>query len=126
MEAVRHAFRPEFLNRLDEILLFRRLSREDMTGIVEIQLGRLKKLLEDRKIALELDAKATAWLADAGYDPVYGARPLKRVIQRELQNPLAQRILEGGIADGTTVKITASPLGLVIGDSEPARAAAAE
>jgi ATP-dependent Clp protease ATP-binding subunit ClpB len=126
MEAVRHAFRPEFLNRLDEILLFRRLSREDMTGIVEIQLGRLKKLLEDRKIALDLDAKATAWLADAGYDPVYGARPLKRVIQRELQNPLAQRILEGRIADGATVKITASPLGLVIGDSEQAQAAAAE
>ncbi|MFZ2004385.1 MAG: ATP-dependent chaperone ClpB [Stellaceae bacterium] len=126
MEAVRHAFRPEFLNRLDEILLFRRLSRDDMTGIVEIQLGRLKKLLEDRKIALDLDAKATAWLADAGYDPVYGARPLKRVIQRELQNPLAQRILEGRIADGTTVKITASPLGLVIGDSQQAQAAAAE
>ncbi len=126
MEAVRHAFRPEFLNRLDEILLFRRLSRDDMTGIVEIQLGRLKKLLEDRKIALDLDAKATAWLADAGYDPVYGARPLKRVIQRELQNPLAQRILEGGILDGATVKITATPLGLVIGGSEQAQAAAAE
>ena len=125
MEAVRHAFRPEFLNRLDEILLFRRLSRDDMTGIVEIQLGRLKKLLEDRKIALDLDAKAMAWLADAGYDPVYGARPLKRVIQRELQNPLAQRILEGRIADGATVRITASPLGLVIGDGA-AQAAAAE
>jgi ATP-dependent Clp protease ATP-binding subunit ClpB len=124
MEAVRHAFRPEFLNRLDEILLFRRLSREDMTGIVEIQLGRLRKLLEDRKITLELDAKAMAWLANAGYDPVYGARPLKRVIQRELQNPLAQRILEGRIPDGATVKVTASPLGLVIGDSETQAAAA--
>jgi ATP-dependent Clp protease ATP-binding subunit ClpB len=125
MEAVRHAFRPEFLNRLDEILLFRRLSRDDMTGIVDIQLGRLRHLLVNRKIVLDLDAKATAWLADAGYDPVYGARPLKRVIQRELQNPLAQRILEGRIPDGATVKVTASPLGLAIGESET-RAAAAE
>ncbi len=125
MEAVRHAFRPEFLNRLDEILLFRRLSRDDMTGIVDIQLGRLRHLLADRKIVLDLDAKATSWLGTAGYDPVYGARPLKRVIQRELQNPLAQRILEGRIPDGATVKVTASPLGLVIGEGE-AQAAAAE
>jgi ATP-dependent Clp protease ATP-binding subunit ClpB len=124
MEAVRHAFRPEFLNRLDEILLFRRLSRGDMTGIVEIQLGRLRKLLEDRKIVLDLDANANEWLAKAGYDPIYGARPLKRVIQRELQNPLAQRILEGRIGDGATVRVTASPLGLMIGDSEPHAAAA--
>jgi ATP-dependent Clp protease ATP-binding subunit ClpB len=126
MEAVRHAFRPEFLNRLDEVLLFRRLSRDDMTGIVKIQLDRLRKLLEDRKITLELDDKAQEWLAKAGYDPVYGARPLKRVTQRELQNPLAQRILEGRITDGATVKITASPLGLLIGDSEAAQVAAAE
>jgi len=124
MEAVRHAFRPEFLNRLDEILLFRRLSREDMTGIVDIQLGRLQHLLADRKISLEIDAKAKEWLAKAGYDPVYGARPLKRVIQRELQNPLAQRILEGRIPDGATVKVTASPLGLVIGEVERQAAAA--
>ncbi|HTQ34897.1 MAG TPA: ATP-dependent chaperone ClpB, partial [Stellaceae bacterium] len=124
MEAVRHAFRPEFLNRLDEILLFRRLSRDDMTGIVAIQLQRLRKLLEDRKIALDLDAKADEWLGKAGYDPVYGARPLKRVIQRELQNPLAQRILEGRIPDGALVKVTASPLGLVIGESEPQAEAA--
>src|SRR6201996_434597 len=95
MDAVRAAFRPEFLNRLDEILLFRRLSRDDMRGIVAIQIDRLKKLLADRKITLELDAAAMAWLANAGYDPVYGARPLKRVIQRELQNPLAQSILQG-------------------------------
>jgi ATP-dependent Clp protease ATP-binding subunit ClpB len=115
MEAVRGAFRPEFLNRLDEILLFRRLSRDDMTGIVEIQLERLKKLLVDRKITLEIDGAAAQWLGTAGYDPVYGARPLKRVIQRELQNPLAQQILEGRIPDGATVNITASPLGLVIG-----------
>ena len=105
MDVVRQAFRPEFLNRLDEILLFRRLSRHEMTGIVDIQLGRLKRLLTDRKITLDLDEGAKAWLADAGYDPVYGARPLKRVIQRELQNPLAQMIVEGGVADGSTVRI---------------------
>src|SRR5437762_7735599 len=125
MEAVRGAFRPEFLNRLDEILLFRRLSREDMKGIVEIQLERLKKLLADRKITLELDGAAEAWLADKGYDPVYGARPLKRVTQRELQSPLARQILEGRIPDGAMVRVTASPLGLMIGESETVQAAAA-
>jgi ATP-dependent Clp protease ATP-binding subunit ClpB len=125
MEAVRRAFRPEFLNRLDEILLFHRLSRQDMTGIVEIQIGRLKGLLTDRKITLDIDPAASAWLGTAGYDPVYGARPLKRVIQRELQNPLAQQILQGNIPDGATVKVTASPLGLVIGEVAPAAAAAA-
>jgi ATP-dependent Clp protease ATP-binding subunit ClpB len=123
MAAVRAAFRPEFLNRLDEILLFRRLSRDDMKGIVAIQLQHLKKLLVDRKIALELDGAAAAWLADKGYDPVYGARPLKRVIQRELQNPLAQQILEGRIPDGATVHVGASPLGLTIGEVAPAMAA---
>jgi ATP-dependent Clp protease ATP-binding subunit ClpB len=123
MDAVRAAFRPEFLNRLDEVLLFRRLSRQDMTGIVEIQLRRLKKLLADRKIELGLDATAQAWLADKGYDPVYGARPLKRVIQRELQNPLATQILEGRIPDGSTVHVGATPLGLVIGEAAPAMAA---
>jgi ATP-dependent Clp protease ATP-binding subunit ClpB len=123
MEAVRAAFRPEFLNRLDEILLFRRLSRDDMKGIVEIQLRHLQRLLADRKITLEIDGAAEAWLADKGYDPVYGARPLKRVIQRELQNPLAQQILEGRIPDGSTVHVSASPLGLVIGDVSPAMAA---
>jgi ATP-dependent Clp protease ATP-binding subunit ClpB len=126
MAAVRGAFRPEFLNRIDEILLFRRLSREDMKGIVEIQLRHLQKLLGDRKIALEVDAAAENWLGEKGYDPVYGARPLKRVIQRELQNPLAQKILEGQIPDGAAVHIGASPLGLVIGEPvtvEPAKAA---
>ncbi|MDB5406030.1 MAG: clpB1 [Rhodospirillales bacterium] len=118
MEHVRASFRPEFLNRLDEILLFRRLSRADMTGIVVIQLKRLEKLLVDRKITLEIDDAARKWLADAGYDPVYGARPLKRVIQRALQNPLAERILEGGIADGTTVKIGVGECGLIIGAAE--------
>jgi ATP-dependent Clp protease ATP-binding subunit ClpB len=108
MTVVRNSFRPEFLNRLDEILLFRRLSRADMKGIVEIQLRRLQKLLDDRKIALEVDDKAKAWLAEMGYDPVYGARPLKRVIQRELQNPLAEMILAGRVADGETVHVTTS------------------
>jgi ATP-dependent Clp protease ATP-binding subunit ClpB len=106
MGIVRQAFRPEFLNRLDEILLFRRLSRREMTGIVDIQLERLKRLLADRKITLELDDGAKTWLANSGYDPVYGARPLKRVIQRELQNPLAQMILEGSVPDGSTVAVT--------------------
>ncbi|MCW0232956.1 MAG: ATP-dependent chaperone ClpB [Ferrovibrio sp.] len=114
MEVVRASFRPEFLNRLDEVILFRRLSRENMTGIVDIQLMRLRKLLADRKIEIRLDEAAKKWLADAGYDPVYGARPLKRVIQRSLQNPLASLILEGAIADGTTVTVSAGPQGLTI------------
>ena len=107
MEVVRAHFRPEFLNRLDEILLFHRLDRSHMGGIVTIQLGRLIRMLADRDITLEVDGAATEWLAEAGYDPVYGARPLKRVIQRELQNPLATMILEGRIADGQTVKVGA-------------------
>jgi ATP-dependent chaperone ClpB len=114
MEVVRASFRPEFLNRLDEILLFHRLSRGNMTGIVDIQLGRLRKLLADRKITLELDAAALEWLADKGYDPVYGARPLKRVIQRALQNPLARLILEGRIADGEKVRVSAGEGSLLI------------
>jgi len=114
MEAVRGAFRPEFLNRLDEILIFRRLSRADMTEIVDIQLTRLQQLLADRKIKLTLDDKARVWLAHAGYDPVYGARPLKRVIQRSLQNPLAELILAGRIAEGETVRVTTGEGGLAI------------
>ncbi|MGE5547262.1 MAG: ATP-dependent chaperone ClpB [Solirubrobacterales bacterium] len=114
MAVVRDAFRPEFLNRLDEILLFHRLTRANMTGIVDIQLARLRKLLADRKISLELDASALTWLADKGYDPVYGARPLKRVIQRTLQNPLASLILEGAVRDGETVHVSAEASGLVI------------
>src|SRR5882762_8374760 len=106
MEEVRRAFRPEFLNRLDEILLFNRLSRAHMTDIVDIQLGGLRKLLADRKISLELDTKALQWLANRGYDPVYGARPLKRVIQRSLQNPLATLLLNGTIKDGDTVRVS--------------------
>src|SRR5690348_6158214 len=108
MAVVRQAFRPEFLNRLDDILIFRRLSRSDMKAIVTIQLERLQKLLADRKISLEVDNKAKEWLAEIGYDPVYGARPLKRVIQRQLQNPLAEMILAGRIADGETVKVSTS------------------
>jgi len=105
MEEVRRAFRPEFLNRLDEILLFSRLSRANMTDIVEVQLKKLLKLLSDRKIELRFDDKALQWLANRGYDPVYGARPLKRVIQRSLQNPLATQLLEGKIAEGDTVEV---------------------
>ena len=105
MDVVRKAFRPEFLNRLDEILLFQRLGREQMTGIVEIQLGYLHKLLAGRQITLEVDVAAKKWLADKGYDPAYGARPLKRVIQTELQNKLAELILEGKIEDGARVNV---------------------
>jgi len=114
MEAVRAHFRPEFLNRLDETIIFDRLKRADMDGIVTIQLARLTKRLEGRKITLDLDAAARTWLADKGYDPVYGARPLKRVIQRYLQDPLAQRLLAGDIPDGAIVPVTAGPEGLVI------------
>ncbi len=114
MEAVRQHFRPEFLNRLDEIVLFRRLQRVDMADIVKIQMQRLLALLEDRHIKLDLDQAATDWLAAEGYDPVYGARPLKRVIQRSLQNPLAGLILEGAIKDGDSVPVTAGKDGLVI------------
>ena len=114
MEVVRGAFRPEFLNRLDEILLFHRLSREHMSGIVDIQLRRLHAMLADRKITLEIDPAAKEWLAERGYDPVYGARPLKRVIQRHLQNPLATMILEGRIGDDQTVRVGTAGGNLVI------------
>lgn len=116
MEAVRAHFRPEFLNRLDETIIFDRLGRADMSGIVDIQLRRLEKRLAQRKIALELDADARAWLAEEGYDPVYGARPLKRVIQRQLQDPLAEMLLAGDILDGSTVHVTAGAEGLIVGD----------
>ena len=124
MAAVRAAFRPEFLNRLDEILLFHRLSREQMAGIVDIQLKRLGQLLTERKITLALDDGARAWLATAGYDPGYGARPLKRVIQRQLQNPLASLMLEGKIAEGEVVTVSAGDGGLII-NGEPVKAEAA-
>jgi ATP-dependent Clp protease ATP-binding subunit ClpB len=118
MNAVRSHFRPEFLNRLDEIILFHRLTRGQMDKIVDIQIGRLMKLLADRKIIVTLDAKAKAWLAQAGYDPVFGARPLKRVIQRNLQDPLATLLLEGKIADGAFVKVSAGKRGLTINGAE--------
>jgi ATP-dependent Clp protease ATP-binding subunit ClpB len=114
MVRVRDHFRPEFLNRLDEIVLFRRLQRADMATIVTIQLHHLEALLADRNIRITLDQAARDWLADAGYDPVYGARPLKRVIQRNLQNPLAGLILEGDVKDGEAVNVSASDAGLVI------------
>ena len=116
MDAVRAHFRPEFLNRLDETIIFDRLGREDMTGIVEIQLKRLLKRLAGRKIELSLDEGAKKWLADEGYDPVFGARPLKRVIQRALQDPLAEMLLAGDIRDGDAVTVSAGADGLIIGD----------
>ena len=116
MDAVRGHFRPEFLNRLDETIIFDRLARDDMTGIVDIQIGRLLKRLAGRKIGLELDASARQWLADEGYDPVFGARPLKRVIQRALQDPLAEMILAGDVLDGDLIPVTAGVEGLIIGD----------
>jgi ATP-dependent Clp protease ATP-binding subunit ClpB len=114
MEAVRAHFRPEFLNRLDEIILFHRLSASHMAPIVDIQVGRLGKLLEDRKIRLELTDAARAWLGRVGYDPVYGARPLKRAVQKYLQDPLADAILRGEIRDGQTVRVDEGDGGLVI------------
>ncbi len=114
MRVVREHFRPEFLNRLDEIVTFRRLARADMATIVDIQLQRLRGMLADRKIALELDQSAMDWLANEGYDPIYGARPLKRVIQRSLQNPLASLLLEGAVHEGEAVRVSASLEGLSI------------
>ena len=115
MEAVRAHFRPEFLNRIDEIILFRRLGREQMGGIVRIQLQRFERLLADRRLTLDLDDSALAWLADHGYDPVYGARPLKRVIQKELVDPIARKLLAGEIEDGGVIGVSAGEGGLVIG-----------
>jgi len=112
MAVVRSAFRPEFLNRVDEILLFHRLRREDMGHIVDIQLQRLLKLLDERKITINLEPAAREWLAEKGYDPAYGARPLKRVIQKQLQDPLAELILSGKIKDGDAVKVSAGKNGL--------------
>ncbi|MEC9022778.1 MAG: ATP-dependent chaperone ClpB [Pseudomonadota bacterium] len=116
MEIVRSSFRPEFLNRVDEILLFHRLDRRHMRGIVDIQLLQIRKLLADRKIELDLDDGALNWLADKGYDPVYGARPLKRTLQKCLQNPLATMILNGSVRDGDSVKVDTRDGDLVIKD----------
>ena len=123
MEVVRRAFRPEFLNRLDEIILFNRLGRNEMKRIVDIQLQYLERLLAERKISLEVDEDAKAWLADTGYDPVYGARPLKRVIQRQLQNPLAKMLLAGALKDGETVQVSVQDGQLIINGTKLAEAA---
>ena len=124
LDAVKAAFRPEFLNRIDEILLFHRLGREHMGSIVDIQFGRLEALLEERDIALELTPRAREWLAMEGYDPAYGARPLKRVIQREVQDELADEILSGKVSDGSRVVVDADESGIVLHPKE-ARSAAA-
>ena len=123
MEIVRRSFRPEFLNRLDEIILFNRLGRSEMKRIVDIQLRHLQQLLAERKITLKIDDTAKTWLANTGYDPVYGARPLKRVIQRELQNPLATMLLSGTIKDGETVRVSVHDGQLTINGSRLAEAA---
>ena len=115
MDAVRGHFRPEFLNRLDETIIFDRLNRQDMDGIVDIQLARLQSRLAPRQIRLELDAFAKTWLADEGYDPVFGARPLKRVMQSALQNQLAEMLLAGEVVDGDIVPVTAGSEGLLVG-----------
>ncbi len=124
MAVVRGAFRPEFLNRLDEILLFHRLAPEHMAGVVTIQLQRLEKRLADRDIALDVTDAARLWLAERGYDPSYGARPLKRLIQRTLENPLAMCLLEGEIVEGGVVRVDVDDSGLTI-DGRPASAWAA-
>jgi ATP-dependent Clp protease ATP-binding subunit ClpB len=115
MEVVRGHFRPEFLNRLDEIILFHRLAAEHMGPIVDIQIARVGKLLKDRKISLALSDGARAWLGRVGYDPVYGARPLKRAVQKYLQDPLAEAILRGEIPDGSTVQVDEGEGKLVLG-----------
>jgi ATP-dependent Clp protease ATP-binding subunit ClpB len=115
MDVVRKHFRPEFLNRIDEIILFKRLGRAEMDNIVRIQLQRVEKLLADRRMAITLDANATHWLAERGYDPVYGARPLKRVIQKELVDPIARKLLAGDLEDGSVIEVGSTGDGLAIG-----------
>ncbi len=119
MGAIRAHFRPEFLNRIDETVFFKRLGRKEITSIVDIQVQRLSRLLADRNITIELDRQAHEWLGNRGYDPIYGARPLKRLIQRELQDPLARLILEGKVKDGETVKVSAEAGALIL-DGMPA------
>src|SRR5262249_26104384 len=123
MAEMRSRVRPEFLNRIDEIILFHRLKREDMAAIVDIQIARLQKMLADRKLTLALDEAARTWLANKGYDPTYGARPLKRVIQKSVQDPLAEQILAGRIRDGQKVPVTVRAGQLVL-NGQPVKAAA--
>jgi ATP-dependent Clp protease ATP-binding subunit ClpB len=120
---VKLKFRPEFLNRIDEIILFHRLKREQMGQIVDVQLGRLAKLLADRKITIDLDDSARTWLANRGYEPAYGARPLKRVIQKYVQDPLAEAILAGRVKDGEIVSLTVRNGDLVLIDAAQRKAA---
>ncbi len=119
MQIVRAHFRPEFLNRIDEIIMFHRLRRRTWRRSSISRWGRLSRLLDDRKIILEMAETAREWLADKGYDPAYGARPLKRVIQKALQDPLAEKILAGKIHDGEVVKVGGGPEGLIFGNVEP-------
>jgi len=112
VDLLKNFFRPEFLNRVDEIVIFKPLTREDLGGIVEIQLRHVSDLLADRGLKLEISPAAREWLANAGYDPEFGARPLKRVIQREVQDPLALKILSGEFREGDTIKIDVSGSGL--------------
>lgn len=114
MEMVQKVFRPEFLNRLDELLLFHRLSRDDIAKVVDIQLNKLQKRLESQSIVLELDTCVHSWLAETGYDPTYGVRPLKRIIQKALENQLAKKILEGHLKSGETVRVSATKSGVTI------------
>jgi ATP-dependent Clp protease ATP-binding subunit ClpB len=123
MNVVRAHFRPEFLNRVDEIILFHRLKREQMGRIVDIQIARLQKLLADRKITLHLDDAAKDWLGKKGYDPAYGARPLKRVIQKYVQDPLAEMVLAGKVHDGEKVEVTAGKDGLLFNGKAAKQAA---
>jgi ATP-dependent Clp protease ATP-binding subunit ClpB len=115
MDAVRKHFRPEFLNRIDEIILFHRLSRENMDQIVKIQLQRVEKLLAERRMTIDLDPEAVNWMAERGYDPVYGARPLRRVIQTELMDPIARKLLAGEIEDGSVIHVGLGDGALTIG-----------
>ena len=122
MELVRRSFRPEFLNRIDELILFEKLDLQQITEIVRIQLGRLQELLDSRKIRIDVTDMAVSWLAETGYNPEYGARPLKRVIQRYLQDPLAVQLLEGTIKDGDKLTITCDGNGLSFTDDQLAAA----
>src|SRR5581483_3912249 len=124
-EAMRDHFRPEFLNRVDEIVVFRPLDREQLTEIVDLQLERLRARLAERGLELELDDRAKEALAEAGWDPAYGARPLKRAIQRQLENPLALRLLEGDFGPGDVIRVEARDEGLTFAKAEAAATAAA-
>ena len=118
MDVVRATFRPEFLNRLDETILFQKLSRVDMNGVVDIQLKRLSERLESKNVHIEIDARARAWLSDMGYDPSYGARPLKRVLRRHVEDHLATMILDSSISSEDIIAISANDTGLTINKRE--------